>query len=233
MKDSLKRNIALAAVLLLAWGGWYGWQSWKTKQALNALEDVVRSADLNKLFSDPPEEIRSSVDLAVRGIDLSQGANGRKSFQLTADWAALNQQSGALTVRQPDIVYNMEDDEDGSPRVVHASSKIGRVEDGNQKVSMSENVRATCDGNTLSGDLAIFVNGSRTLSFPGGAELNGPDIHGDAAFLIWDLDTNTLSGDYGVSIRWTPSPAEPSGGDTSAATPNTDAPAGAQEASLS
>ena len=173
------------------------------------------------------------MDLAVRGIELSQGANGRKSFQLTADWAALNQQSGSITVRQPDIVYTMEADIDGSPRVVHASSRIGRIEDGNQKVSMLEEVRAECEDNVLSGDLAVFFNSSRTLSFPGGAELNGPAIHGDAAFLIWDLDTNILTGNYGVSIRWTPSPAETAGGDTEAATPNADAPMGAQEASQS
>ena len=230
MNDSLRRTLALAAVLLLAWGGWYGWQSWKTQQALDALENVVRSADLNRLFSDPPEEIRSSVDLAVRGIKLSQGADGRKSFELSAEWAALNQNSGAITVRQPDIIYTMKDDDGGNPRLVYASSKIGRVEDGNQRVSMSEEVRASCDDNVLTGELAIFLNSSRILSFPGGAELNGPAFYGDTAFLVWDLDTNILTGSHGVYVRWTPSPAAPSDAPR-AATPHTDAPAGAQEAS--
>ena len=55
MNASLRRTLALAAVGLLLWGGWYGWMSWKTSQTINALKDVVRSADLNKLLSDPPE----------------------------------------------------------------------------------------------------------------------------------------------------------------------------------
>ena len=113
MNDSLRRTLALIVAGAAVWGIWYGWQSWKTRQALEALENVVRSADLNKLLSDPPEEVKNTVDLAVRGIMLSQGHEGRKSFELNADWATLNQESGAITVRDPDIRYMLENAEGG------------------------------------------------------------------------------------------------------------------------
>ena len=151
MNDSLKRTLALVVFSAVVWGGWYGWQSWKTRQALEALEDVVRSADLNKLLSDPPEEVKNSVDLAVRGIQLSQGHEGRKSFDLNADWATLNQDSGAITVREPDIQYMLESTDGEEERVIRATSDVGRVEDGNQKVSMSGNVQATYEENVLTG----------------------------------------------------------------------------------
>jgi hypothetical protein len=100
MNASLRRTLALAAVGLLVWGGWYGWMSWKTSQSIHALKDVVRSADLDKLLSDPPAEVASTVDLAIRDLTLSQGQEGRKSFDLKAKWATLNQDSGDVTIRE-------------------------------------------------------------------------------------------------------------------------------------
>ena len=216
MNASLRRTLALVAAGLIVWGGWYGWTSWKTSQTINALKDVARSADLNKLLSDPPEEVKSSVDLAVRGIMLSQGRDGRKTFDLKADWATLNQDSGAITMREPDIAYRMSDDKNGAPRLIYATSNIGRVEDGNQKVSMSDNVRARHENKVLSGDLAVFHNPLNKLIFPGGAELNGPEIEGSCSQLTWDLNTNIILGNHGVKMRWYPpqreesSPAEQS-----------------------
>ena len=204
MNASLRRTLALVAAGLIVWGGWYGWMSWKTSQTINALKDVARSADLNKLLSDPPEEVKSSVDLAVRGIMLSQGRDGRKSFDLKAEWATLNQDSGAITMREPDIAYRMSDSEEGAPRMVYATSKIGRVEDGNQKVSMSDNVRAQHEDKVLSGDLAVFLNPLNKLIFPGGADLNGNEIEGSCNQLSWDLNTNVIVGNHGVKMRWYP-----------------------------
>lgn len=205
MSDSLKRTLVLIVIGLAVWGGWYGWQSWKTRQALEAMEDVVRSADLNKLLSDPPEEVKNAVDLAVRGIQLSQGHEGRKSFDLRADWATLNQDSGAITVRDPDIHYMLEKADGGEARVVQATSNVGRVEDGNQKISMSGDVKATYEENRLTGETAVFLNTDRTLTFPDGAALDGPTLTGTATRLVWDLNTNILTGDQGVHMRWIPS----------------------------
>ncbi len=233
MNDSLKRTLALVVLGAVVWGGWYGWQSWKTRQALEALEDVVRSADLNKLLSDPPEEVKNAVDLAVRGIQLSQGHEGRKSFDLKADWATLNQESGAITVRDPDIHYMLENADGGDARVIQAVSDVGRVEDGNQKISMSGSVKATYEENTLSGDLAVFLNTDRTLTFPEGAELAGPVLSGTATRLVWDLNTNVLTGDGGVSMRWIPSASAPSDGAADADSSPDAAPSSAQEERLS
>lgn len=204
MNASFRSTLVLILAGLLAWGGWYGWQSWKTRQTLNALENVVRSADLNRLLTDPPAEIRSSVDLAIRGIHLAQGSNGRKTVQLDADWATLNQDSGTVTVREPDVRYTLGSDSRGEARTVHATSEIGRVEDGNQKISMSGSVKATYEENVLSGDLAVFHNQVQKLTFPGGADLNGPELEGHAAQLTWDLNTNIILGDHGVKMRWYP-----------------------------
>jgi hypothetical protein len=205
MNPSFRSTLILILAGVLAWSGWYGWQSWKTKQTLNALEHVVRSADLDRLLTDPPAEIRNTVDLAIRGIKLSQGSKGRKTVQLHADWAALNQDSGAVTVREPDVLYMLRNGEDGSPRTVHAISEIGRVEDGNQKISMSGSVRATHEDKVLTGDLAVFHNQVQKLTFPGGADLNSPELQGHAAQLTWDLNTNVILGDHGVKMRWYPS----------------------------
>lgn len=214
MNSSFRSTLILLVIGMLVWGGWYGWQSWQTRKAINALEDVVRSADLNRLLSDPPEEVSNTVDLAIRGIRLSQGSEGRKSVELKADWATLNQDSGDVTVREPDVLYTL-NDEGGAVRTVHAVSEIGKIEDGNQKISMSGSVKAHHEGNTLSGELAVFHNPVRKLTFPGGADLKGPDIEGHAALLTWDLNTNIILGDHGVKMRWYPSTRQNSKTDTS------------------
>ena len=208
MKDSWRRTLLLVLLLLLFWGGWYGWQSWKTSRTLNALADVVRSADINKLLSDPPDIVKNSVDLAVRGIQLSQGSDGSKSFNLDADWATLNQDSGAITVRDPDIRYFLRSENGEKQREVHAISLLGRVEDGNQRVSMEEDVKVTSEENTLTGRIAVFLNEKRTLTFPEGATLDGPELSGHTAVLQWDLNTNILTGTGGVRMRWLQKPAE-------------------------
>lgn len=232
MNASLRRTLALIAAGLIVWGGWYGWTSWKTSQTINALKDVVRSSDLNTLLSNPPEEVKSSVDLAVRGIMLSQGRDGRKSFDLKAEWATLNQDSGAITMRDPDITYRLGGDSTEAPRLIYASSKLGRVEDGNQKVSMSDDVRARHEDKVLTGDLAIFLNPLNKLIFPGGADLIGDEIDGSCNQLTWDLNTNVILGNHGVKMRWYPPEQEENSSTTQPDTAKTsDAANNAQEAS--
>ena len=219
MKDSLKRTLALLAALLFVWGVWYGWQSWKTRQALEAMKNIVRSADLNKLLTSPPEEVKNAVDLAVRGIRLTQGNAGQKTFDLNADWATLNQESGAITVRDPNIRYRLETTAEKDERIIHATSKVGRVEDGNQKVSMSGEVTATYEDNILTGELAVFLNDKRTLTFPHSAHLDGPSLSGTASLLVWDLNTNILTGSQGVRMRWIPSRTDSSDEEAAASAP--------------
>ncbi len=206
MTPSLRRTLLLAAILLPAWAGWYGWQSWKTSRELNRLADVVRSGELDKLLNDPPEEVRSNVDLAIRGIVLRQGKEGKKNFELRADWATLNQKSNDVTVRDPDVFYTLNAKGKGKDgRVVRARSRIGRIENNSSTISMSGSVQADSGGNSLSGREAVYRNDIRTLDFPDGADLKGESIEGSAKRLVWDLSDNTISGKTGVHVRWFPS----------------------------
>ena len=41
-------------------------------------------------------------------------------------------------------------------------------------------------------------------AFPGGADLNGPELSGTCNQLTWDLNTNIITGDHGVNMRWYP-----------------------------
>lgn len=208
MNDSIKSTVTLIAVCAAIWGAWVGWETWKTRKSLDAISNVVRSTDLNRLLSDPPAEVRNAVDLAIRGIYLEQGENSRKTFDLKADWATLNQQSGNITVREPDIRYMMEGGQDKDERVVHSTSRIGRIEDGNQKVSMSDDVKAVCEDKTLTGDNAVFLNQKQTLTFTSGARLESPDLSGTAKKLVWHLNSNILRGTGGVTMHWIPSQPE-------------------------
>ncbi|MCQ2444011.1 MAG: hypothetical protein MJ061_00725 [Mailhella sp.] len=232
MNDSVRSTVTLIAVCAAAWGAWVGWETWKTRQALDSIANVVRSTDLDRLLSDPPAEVLNSVDLAIRGIRLQQGENARKTFELRADWATLNQKSGNITVRDPDIRYMMAGSPTEAGRVVHSTSRIGRIEEGNRKVSMSDDVKAVCEDKTLTSDSAVFLNEERTLTFTSGARLDSPDLSGKAGKLVWHLNSNTLRGSGGVTMRWTPSQPDevPAAPDDAADSPTDTLPGSRQEA---
>ena len=90
-------------------------------------------------------------------------------------------------------------------------------------------MQASYEENRLNGDLAVFLNTERTLTFPDGAVLNGPTLSGTATRLVWDLNTNILTGDKGVSMRWIPSGSDTTGGAADAEPSSDAAPQAAQE----
>ena len=88
----------------------------------------------------------------------------------------------------------------------------GLIEEGNSRITLRGDVRAEHDAKILTGPEAVFLNNTRILTFPEGADLNGPTLSGTAKLLRWNVSTNILEGEGGVSMTWTPrDDAAPSG----------------------
>lgn len=213
MKKTLVTFLIPLLIAAAGWGGYLAWQRWRAGQALTRLTEVAKSADLDQLLHNPPDGLEEAIDLAVRGVRLSQGEAGRESWTLDADWATLRQESGLVQVRDPVIRYVMGDlaDPDVPPeeRQVIVTAETGRVEDNNTRLTMQGKVRAEYRDEVLTGPVATFRNDTRILSFPEGARLAGPVLEGSAGVLRWNLTTNILDGEQGVDVVWTPRSARP------------------------
>lgn len=64
-------------------GAYLGWQAWQSGRALNALSEVVQSMDMEAILRGKVDALPGgkkeggdTVDLALRGISLSEGENG-------------------------------------------------------------------------------------------------------------------------------------------------------------
>ena len=213
MKKLLAKLLVPLLVAAVCWGGYLAWQSWRAKQALTRLTEVAKSADLDQLLRNPPDGLEEAIDLAVRGVRLSQGEAGRESWTLDADWATLRQESGLVQVNDPVIRYALGDPSDADvppeERQVVVTAETGRVEDNNTRLTMEGNVRAEYRNEVLTGPVAVFRNDTRILTFPDGARLAGPVLAGSAGVLRWSLATNILDGEQGVDVVWTPRSARP------------------------
>lgn len=216
MKKSLVSLLVLLLLAAVGWGSYRAWQSWRAGRALNRLAEVAQSTDLDNILRNPPDGLEEAIDLALRGVRLSQGEAGRESWTLDADWATLRQESGLVQVRDPVIRYALGDpaasgasDVPPEERQVVVTADTGRVEDNNTRLTMQGNVRAVYQDEVLTGPVATFRNDTRILTFPDGAELAGPVLAGSAGVLRWSLATNILEGEQGVDVVWTPRAARP------------------------
>ncbi len=196
-------------------GAYLGWQAWQSGRALNALTEVVQSLDMeailrgkmNGLSDEEKEGEDSTVDLALRGISLSEGENGFELWRLKAEWATLRQKADKVDLGSPHVLYRVGDagaDAADPANSLDVTARSGLIEDGNTRVTLRGNVRAEHDGNVLTGPEAIFLNNTRVLTFPDGAELVGPTLSGNARVLRWNASTNILEGEGGVSMIWIP-----------------------------
>lgn len=204
MNKSLTRLLIVLLMAAVAGGGWLAWQSWRARQALKRLDEVVKSTDLDELLRNPPDGLKEAIDLAVRGVRLSQGEAGHESWTLDADWATLRQETGLVQVNSPIVRYALGDPDKSPPRQVEVRAESGRLEDNNTLLTMEGSVRAEYQDEVLTGPVATFRNDARILLFPDGASLDGPMLAGTAGILRWNLATNILDGEKGVDVVWTP-----------------------------
>lgn len=123
------------------------------------------------------------------------------------DWATLREEIDKVDLSSPHVRYHMGErtnNPEAPSDYLDVTALSGLIEEGNSRITLRGDVRAEHDANILTGPEAVFLNNTRILTFPEGADLNGPTLSGTAKLLRWNVSTNILEGEGGVSMTWTP-----------------------------
>lgn len=174
------KRILLAAVgiVLLAGLGYVGKQLiWPDRLKSTA----VRSLD---------------VDLSLQGVNLSQGKDGRKLWNLNATSAEYTEARDSLTLTQPAIVYWRANNEPP----LHVSAPHGQVWQKADRARMWDGVNATTGRYHLRSETLDYTGAQRSLVLNGTVEFSGDTVHGQAESLTYFLDTGDIAAQGHVQV---------------------------------
>ena len=144
-----------------------------------------------------PEIAREvDVDLSLSGVNLSQGRDGRKLWNLNATGADYAEDGDELTLNAPVITYWGEGD--GEPiRVTAPKGQVWQKED---RARMWEGVNATQGEYSMHADTMDYMGQNRTLILTGDIGLEGQTMRGRADMLTYFLDTGDFLAQGNVQV---------------------------------
>lgn len=179
-----KLSLALLALALAAGVGLWGWSILRKE-----------TAPLAELIKEIPANV--DIDISARGVTLSQGAEGRKDWQLTANSASYNQETNQASVIEPRITYFPKDD--GAP--VKVSAPSGLVDQAANAVKLGPDVAIDWQELSIRGRELSYLGANRTLVLSGEVVAHRGESQLDAPQITINLDTKELSA--GSPVRFT------------------------------
>ena len=165
-----KALTALLTLLLLAGLGVLGgYLLWPDRPA----PDIARDID---------------VDLSLKGVNLSQGKDGRKLWNLSATGANYAEAGDELTLTNPFITYWGEDGAE-AVEVMAPKAQVWQKED---RARMWDGVNATRGEYRMRAEALDYSGRDRTLVMSGGADISSDSMQGRADALTYFLDTGDI-----------------------------------------
>lgn len=171
------------------------------------------------------QQDNTALHLSLVNINIEQGSEGKKSWELYAKWAAYADSTGNLQLRDSYITYWNTEKEEEPP--LYIEGKIGLVLDNNSYISLKEDVKLRQDTMTLTGnklefkvddnlftvyenvklekeDIIItsdnleFKANDNIITLNDNVFLTAPDAIGKAQHLLWDAEKNSMQADDNV-----------------------------------
>ena len=139
-----------------------------------------------------------AINIAVKGINLTQGESGEESWRLNAGSASFDQESGKITISRPRITYFLKNNETD----LFIESRIGRLDQTESLVEMWDNVQVDEADNRLTSSRAVYHGKTHIIVLPEPLLFNNPQFTGSADQAEWDLNANiiTAAGNVKVTI---------------------------------
>jgi LPS export ABC transporter protein LptC len=145
---------------------------------------------------DDPTIRNLDVDLSLKGVNLSQGKDGKKLWNLSATGADYSENGDELTLAAPIIVYWGE--EGGEPIEVRAPK--GQVWQKEDRARMWDGVNGTQGQYVMRSETLDYTGQNRTLVLGGTVELTGESMQGRSDTLTYFLDTGDFLAQGNVQV---------------------------------
>lgn len=170
-------------------------------------------------FANIPDFHDDDIGLAMQGISVSYGEEGKEEWAVFAKWATMHQQSSVVQMENPLMWHRTGDNpvlfsaaaaqngmylKDIADKVV-IEAKRGLIYNENTKVLLQEDVRAKQEANSVTGSVLNYDSIERVAVFPEKADFAGEGLAGRAEVLSWNMHENKIYGKGSVYVEWTPS----------------------------
>lgn len=139
-----------------------------------------------------------TLDLALKGLLLSQGEGGLEVWRLKATWANVRKEEDKIVLEEPRLVYFMHDD----GKTLHVQAQHGDIKQKKQLLRFMDNVLVTQDDKKITGSLLVYDGLDKIMSFPEGGVFSGTGVSGNAKEISWDIDRKLIIGAGGVSVSF-------------------------------
>lgn len=136
------------------------------------------------------------VDLSLSGVNLSQGKDGRKLWNLNATGADYAEAGDQLTLTDPVIVYWDRNNTDP----IQVMAPRGQVWQKEDRARMWDGVTATQGEYTMQARTLDYAGQNRTLVLDGDVEVTSTAMKGRADLLTYFLDTGDFLAQGNVRV---------------------------------
>ncbi len=165
------------------------------KNEIESLNDGISaneetSTEISNENSKENSDSSHDINLSLVDIQLEQGEEGEKVWEMEAEWANYAEKSGNLFAYKPNVIYydkNKNPDEN-----TYIKGETGKVLENNSLITLSKDVRIDKNTMNIVGDYLEFVPESEFASMPLGALLEAEETIGKAKSLSWDMLKNDI-----------------------------------------
>ncbi|MBQ4132848.1 MAG: LPS export ABC transporter periplasmic protein LptC [Desulfovibrionaceae bacterium] len=193
MNKFVKICIVVCIVLL-------GMIAFRHMQESASPEDIEQEQARDATILDPDlAEITTqedAINIAVKGINLTQGESGEESWRLNASSASFDQESGKVIISRPKITYFLKEESK-----LYIESRLGRLDQTESLVEMWDDVQVDEADNHLTSSRAVYNGKTHIIVLPEPLNFNNPQFSGSASQADWDLNSNVITASGNVQVR--------------------------------
>ncbi len=146
------------------------------------------------------DESLDSLQLALVDIHIVQGTEGKKSWELQADWGTYIQESTNIFTQNPLLTYTNSSENNEESQPIYVKGKEGRVLENNSLITLEKEVSISQDTLEITGPFLEFRVNEDQANLPQGSLLTSPTMLGKADVLSWDLAKNNLQAEKEVVL---------------------------------
>ncbi len=182
----MKNKILFAAIFLAGALGFGAWLWMSQSRTVSEIRELADKVDL---------EADVGVDLSLRGIELTQGEEGRTQWRLTAKNAKYLQEEGRVLVEEPEVTYFLAD---GDRLTVTAPQ--GEVRQESQQADLWPEVKGQYAGSDISAERLSWTGEDSAITLSGNVEMDNPRMRFSGSTLRFSFEKKTLDASGGVLV---------------------------------